>query len=133
VDRSDARFTALQTSVNAVSANVTNETTARISGDTTNAGNIAAVSTTVAGHTASITAVQNSINGLLLKYSVTLDSNGYMTGYTINNNGSTGTFKIHSDYFSIGKSSTGARTEFSSGNWRVYDASNVLRVRLGVW
>lgn len=35
--------------------------------------------------------------------------------------------------FTITSPGGGARTEYSGGNWRVYDASNNLRVRMGVW
>jgi hypothetical protein len=40
---------------------------------------------------------------------------------------------IVADRFRIISPVAGQRTEYSDGNWRVYDASGVLRVRLGVW
>jgi predicted phage tail protein/uncharacterized coiled-coil protein SlyX len=64
---------------------------------------------------------------------VTLDVNGYVTGYRQTNTGTTGIFSIVADKFQIVAPGGGARTEFSDGNWRVYDSSGVLRVRMGVW
>jgi hypothetical protein len=37
------------------------------------------------------------------------------------------------DSFAIVGTAGQPRTEFSAGNWRVYDSNNVLRVQLGVW
>lgn len=64
---------------------------------------------------------------------VTVDVNGYVTGYKLTNDGSTGIFSIVADKFQIVSPGGGARTEFSNGNWRVYDASGVMRVRMGIW
>jgi len=65
---------------------------------------------------------------------LTLDVNGYITGAQSVNNGTKGTFTIRADVFRlISPSGSGARTEFSDGNWRVYDGGGTLRVRLGVW
>lgn len=62
-----------------------------------------------------------------------LDVNGRITGVSQTNNGTTGDFRILADKFSIESPAGGARTEYSSGNWRVYDGSGTLRVRMGVW
>ncbi|WYV98972.1 hypothetical protein [Stenotrophomonas phage CM2] len=42
-------------------------------------------------------------------------------------------FDVIADMFRISKPEGGARTEFSDGNWRVYDGNGVLRVRMGIW
>lgn len=70
---------------------------------------------------------------MFASYSLTLNVNGYVSGYQSNNDGTTANFAILADNFSIQSPGGGARTEYSLGNWRVYDASNVLRVRMGVW
>jgi predicted phage tail protein len=62
-----------------------------------------------------------------------LDVNGRITGVSQTNNGVTGDFKILADKFSIESPAGGARTEYSAGNWRVYDSAGVLRVRMGIW
>lgn len=66
-------------------------------------------------------------------YTLRLDVNGYVTGWNFTNDGTTGEFNIVADYFRIVSPAGGARTEYSSGNWRVYDAGGTLRVRMGVW
>lgn len=64
---------------------------------------------------------------------VTLDVNGYVTGYKQSNNGATGVFGIVADKFQIVSPAGGARTEYSNGNWRVYDSAGQLRVQMGIW
>lgn len=62
-----------------------------------------------------------------------LDVNGRISGVSQTNNGTTSDFIILADKFGIVSPAGGARTEYGSGNWRVYDAAGVLRVRMGVW
>lgn len=80
-----------------------------------------------------VTTAQNGVNTFLARYTVTLDVNGYVSGFRSENTGNSSNFLIAADKFQIVSPSGGARTEFSSGNWRVYDASGVLRVRMGIW
>lgn len=69
----------------------------------------------------------------IASHTVSLDVNGYVSGTQSVNDGKRSSFKVHADLFEISKPGGGARTEFSNGNWRVYDANGVLRVRMGVW
>lgn len=66
-------------------------------------------------------------------HTVVLDVNGNISGTRSENDGETSSFSVVADKFAIVSPAGGARTEYSAGNWRVYDASNVLRVRMGVW
>lgn len=66
-------------------------------------------------------------------YTLRLDVNGYVTGWNFTNNGTQGNFDIVADNFRIVAPGGGARTEYSAGNWRVYDSAGTLRVRMGVW
>lgn len=50
---------------------------------------------------ASVTTQQAAIAGLQAKYGVTLDVNGYITGFQQNNDGQTGTFVVRADKFSV--------------------------------
>lgn len=75
----------------------------------------------------SATGIAKAIHG------VTLDVNGNISGTRSENDGTRSSFNVLADKFAIVSPSGGARTEYSNGNWRVYDASGVLRVRLGVW
>ena len=54
-------------------------------------------------------------------------------GGQLNNNGSSGSMTILASRFTIVSPGSGQRTEFSGGNWRVYDTNNVLRVQMGTW
>lgn len=69
----------------------------------------------------------------IASYTLRLDANGYVTGWNFTNDGSQGNFDIVADNFRIVAPGGGARTEYSSGNWRVYDAAGTLRVRMGIW
>lgn len=97
------------------------------------ASSIQTLTTSVNNNTASISTHATSINGLNARWGVTLDVNNYVSGVSSVNNGSVAEFAILADKFKIVAPAGGARTEFSGGNWRVYDASGVLRVRMGIW
>lgn len=89
------------TRIAANAAAITTETNARVSGDSALASQINTVSTTVNGNTASITTLQSSVNGLQARYGVSLNVNGYVTGFVQNNNGTSGDFTILADKFSV--------------------------------
>jgi hypothetical protein len=179
-----ADITALTATVNGNTAAITSEQTARIDADSAIASDVSTLSTTVSGHTATITSIQSSVNGLQAKAGVQLDVNGYVTGWVLNNNGSSGEFIVSADRFAVVNPSnadsvapfevvggqvkingtelkadsvsptalnvatlsaitatigtlrtatTGARVEIKDNLIECYDASNVKRVRLGVW
>lgn len=69
----------------------------------------------------------SAING------VHLDVNGYVSGTVSENDGVRSSFIINADILRVVSPRGGARTEYSDGNWRVYDASGVLRAQWGVW
>lgn len=62
-------------------AAVVTEATARVDGDSANAALINAVSTTVAGHTATISTHQSSIDGMGAQYALQLSVDGTVTGF----------------------------------------------------
>ena len=102
------RATALEATVNnattgvaATAARIATEESARASGDSALASQITSVSTTVNGNTASINTLQSSVNGISARYGVSLDVNGYVTGFVQNNNGTSGSFVVLADRFSI--------------------------------
>lgn len=120
-----------------VSALVTSEASARSTADGALASDITALEASVGDLSASVTTQATAIAGidgrLAAKYSLTLNVDGKISGFTSEDDGDVASFEILADVFSIVAPGGGARTEFSDGNWRVYDASNVLRVRFGVW
>jgi hypothetical protein len=77
------------------------------------ASSVTALTTTVNSNTASITTAQSSIDGLLLKYGVTLDSNGYISGFSQNNSGTSSDFLIRADEFKVIMPGESAITPFS--------------------
>lgn len=65
-------------------------------------------------------------------YRVKLDGNGVATGFESYLNGTIGGFKVRADLFEVVPTGTGARTEFSAGAWKIYDAAGRKRVHLGM-
>lgn len=96
-----ARVTSAENGIVTNAAAIVNEQSARANGDSANASAISALTTTVNGNTATVATLQSSVNGLLAKYGVLLDVNGYVTGFVQNNNGQTGEFIILADRFAI--------------------------------
>ena len=70
---------------------------------------------------------------MMARHTVALDVNGNISGTVNENDGVRSSFTILADVFQVAAPGGGARTAFSNGNWRVYDASGTLRVRMGVW
>lgn len=95
------RLSGIDASIGTVSASVVTEQNARASADSALSSSITTLSTTVGGHTASISTLSSSVSGLSAKYGVSLDVNGYVTGFVQNNNGSSGSFVILADKFAI--------------------------------
>jgi len=89
-------------------ANITSEAAARASADGALATQINTVSTTVNGNTASINTLTTSVNGLQARYGVSLNVNGYVTGFVQNNDGASGSFTILADRFSVVSPSGGS-------------------------
>lgn len=83
--------------------------------------------------TATVTAQGNTITAINAQYFLSVNVNGYIGGMKIGNNGNTVVTQFLSDAFVIVSPTGGLRTEYSSGNWRVYDDNGTLRTRMGVW
>lgn len=82
-------------------ARITDEAVARANADSALATRATNLESTVGSHTASISTLQSSVDGLKLRYSVTLNSNGHITGFTQNNDGTTGEFVVVADRFKV--------------------------------
>lgn len=123
--------------LSAATALVNSEASTRASADSALSSNITTVSATVSGLSSTVsthTTAIAGINGVLnAAYTLTLDVGGRISGFKSVNDGSVSEFEILADIFKIIDPSGGARTEYSDGNWRVYDSAGTLRVRLGVW
>jgi predicted phage tail protein len=81
---------------------------------TAQASAFTALETTVDGNTASITATQTSINGIEAQYSVSIDNNGFVSGFSLISAGvgqgdvPTSAFIINADQFAIGGTGSAA-------------------------
>jgi hypothetical protein len=150
---------AAASSINTVSASVTTEANARAAADTSEANTRAAADNTITASVTTEATARAQADGVLqAKYGVKLNSNGYITGFSQNNDGTTGSFKIIADEFkiidpaasagtagvevfgvaggyatikNIRSAASGARLQIDSDVMSVFDASNVLRVKLG--
>jgi hypothetical protein len=76
------------------------------------ASSVTSLSTTVGNHTTSINTNTSSLNGVLGKYGVTIDSNGGLTGFELIGGGGTSDFIVTANKFKI-YSSNGALNPFS--------------------
>ncbi|SER09379.1 hypothetical protein [Sphingobium sp. YR768] len=97
----EAAVALLQGDIDNVAASVITETSARVSADAALASQITGVETTLGDHSASITELLESVDGVLLRYGLKLDSNGHIVGFMANNDGEEGGFDFVADYFRI--------------------------------
>lgn len=127
-----SRATTLEATVNnpttgvaATSARLTTEETVRATADSANATSISNLSTTVGANTASISTIQTSVNGLSVRYGVSLDVNGFVTGFVQNNNGTSGTFDILATAFRVTIPGSTPKTVFSVSGSNIEINNNV--------
>jgi len=95
------RLSGIDTQIANNAASIISEQTARANADSALSQQITTLTTTVNGNTASVSTLQSSVNGLQARYGVSLDVNGYVTGFVQNNNGASGSFTIIADKFAI--------------------------------
>lgn len=93
--------TAVVASVGSVNSRVTTEQIARTSSFSALASSLNVVTTTLNGMTSTITTLSQSVNGVKAMYGVTLDVNGFITGFRQNNDGLTGSFDILATSFRV--------------------------------
>lgn len=70
-------------------------------GDTALAQQITTLQTSVAGNTASVTQIAESVDGLEARAGLILDVNGYVTGWALNNDGAQGDMVFYTDTFRL--------------------------------
>lgn len=118
---------ALTATINTVSANtatnaaaITSEAATRATNDTAIANNVTTLSTTVSGHTTTLQTQSTAIAGLGARYSVTLSTDGYVSGFSLLNGTSGGfnssSFKVVADKFIIAYPGLADRQVFSVQN-----------------
>ena len=100
------------------------------------ASSLSTLTTTVGDHTTSISSHTASINGMLGKAGVTINANGYVTGWALNNNGSSGDFIVSADKFKVVQPGGGSHfMEYAAGVLRVsghVEGSSITSSALGI-
>ncbi|WP_242076581.1 phage tail fiber protein [Brevundimonas diminuta] len=91
------RLSGIDVAVGNAAAAVVEERTARINGDNALSQSLQTVQNTVGGNTASITQLFQVTNGINARWTMSLNSNGHITGITANNNGQYGTLAFVAD------------------------------------
>lgn len=116
----------------AITAAISSEASLRVAADGVNATAIGTVSTNLGGLTSTVTTLTSSVNGILAKNGVSLDVNGYVTGYEQINNGSSGSFIISASYFGVKTPGGGPGLSWESGAIRITATGGALVVELGL-
>ena len=98
--------TELAALIDANSALISSEQTARADADSAIASDVTALTTTVGTNTASITSASSSIDGIEAKYGVEIDNNGSISGFQLlSGAGSPSAFNVRADQFNLFNSS----------------------------
>ena len=108
------RVTVNEGDITATASDVT-ALTARV---TTNEGDIVSANVNIGANATAITTAEGDILTLEAKYGVSLDVNGYVTGFVQNNDGTSGSFEILADTFAVATPSTtwAASTAYTVGD-----------------
>lgn len=118
-----AARTALAATVGTNTAAIAAETSARATADSANASAISTVAAVVNNPTSGVAANYAAINteasarasadaALFARYAIKLDVNGYVVGWELNNNGSSGNFNVLASTFSVGAPGQAGITPF---------------------
>jgi hypothetical protein len=105
---------------------VVNEQTARSNADGALSTSISTVSTNVGNLTSTVSTLSSSVDGVRARYGVSLDVNGYVTGFIQNNNGTSGSFDILADRFRVTVPGQTPRTVFDVTAQGISLNSNVI-------
>ena len=118
-------ITSLTAAVATANGNIANNYNISVNADSALATSVSTVSAAVGVVATSVTTETTArvlADGILeAKYGVSLDANGYITGFSQNNNGSSGTFKITADKFLIVEGAVAGETGAT-----VFDITNGL-------
>lgn len=97
-------ISALTATVNSNTSGISSNASAITSLDsrvTTAEGDIASAEVTIAAHTTAIATAEGDIDQLEARYGVSLNVNGYVSGFSLNNSGTVSDFVILADKFAI--------------------------------
>ena len=104
-------MTSVDGSIGSLSASITNEQNARIAGDNANASSISTLNSTVGGLSTSVSTLSSTVNGINGRFTVQIDSNGYVSGIDLIQNAAQGTtpyssFTVSANAFRVATPST---------------------------
>lgn len=105
----------LEATVAGNTAAIQTEAQARATADSAISSSVSTLQTTVGEHTSSIQVVSQSVDGIKSKHGVRVDTNGYVTGYELIGDGTSGSMVFHVDNFLIGKPGTTSDYPFALG------------------
>lgn len=112
-------ITSIQANVGNNTAAITNEQTARVNADNALASSISSVSSSVDGLSSSVTSQLSTVNtrlgGVESKYTLTIDNNGYVSGFESVANEDSSSFTIKADVFKIAMPGYGNYVPFAVG------------------
>lgn len=99
------RLSGIASTLGANQAAILNEATTRTNQDLALAASISTVQSQMGSNTATVQTIQSSVNGILGKYVVKIDNNGYVSGFGLvsepNNGGVVSAFIVLADQFRI--------------------------------
>lgn len=101
IDSIVANYSTTGSMNSAISAAVSTEASARATADSAIASTVTTVSSNLGTLSSTVSSQATAIAGLGAKAGVTLDVNGYMTGWALNNNGDYGDFIVRADLFKV--------------------------------
>lgn len=119
------RLAGIDTSVGLVSASVVEERKAWSTATNSLSSRIDGVVSTVGSHTTSITQLMEARDGLYARAGIAVNNNGYITGWTLNNDGRSGDFTVFADKFRIVTPGSSPQTPFSVVGNRIRMNANV--------
>jgi Phage T7 tail fibre protein. len=108
------RLSGIDSSMGANSSAIANEVTARTSAVSAVASNLSALSATVGGHTGTINTLSSVqadhtgyITSLYATYGLTINIDGFVSGWRLHSNGTTGSMIVDVDSFALGRKVAG--------------------------
>lgn len=119
------RLSGIDTQVGLVSASVVEERKAWSTATNSLSQRIDGVVSTVGSHTTSITQLFEARDGLYARAGLAIDNNGYVTGWTLNNDGRSGSFTVFADQFRIVTPGSAPQVPFSVVGNRIRMNANV--------
>lgn len=119
------RLSGIDTAVGQVASSVVEERKAWSTATNSLTQRIDGVVSTVGSHTTSITQLMEARDGIYARAGIAVDNNGYVTGWTLNNDGRSGDFTIFADKFRVVTPGNNPQAPFTVAANRIRMNANV--------